>query len=127
MENSLEDQSKSGIEIIKKEIEIFSKSLPFLAEKYPIKWLNFKAKLLKYKLDRSPILNLIEADQIAKDYGIEEPAMRTSLQLFHDSGVIIYPGKVFLYLMLKMHLNYTFVLLQLRSKVYFWKTQRRLR
>ena len=94
MENSL-DQSKSGIEIIKKEIEIFSKHLPFLAETYPNSWINFRAKLLKKKLDISPILELSEAKQMAKDSGVDETAVDTALQFFHDCGVIIHPGKPF--------------------------------
>ena len=92
LENSM-DQSSSGITIIKKEIEIFSKYLPFLAETYPISWLDFKANLIKRKRDGSPILDLEEAKQIAKDCGVQETAVHTALQFFHDIGVIIYPGK----------------------------------
>ena len=94
VENSL-DQSESGIEIIKKEIELFSKSLPFLAETYPSSWIDFRVDLLKIKLDISPILELSEAKQIAKVCKVDETAVHTALQLFHDNGVIIYPGKLF--------------------------------
>ena len=92
LENSV-DQSRSGITIIKKEIENGSKYLPFLAETYPISWLNFKANLIKRKRGESPIMDLEEAKQIAKDCGVQEAAVHTALQFFHDIGVIIYPGK----------------------------------
>ena len=91
VENSL-DQSESGIEIIKKEIELFSKSLPFLAETYPVSWIDFRVKI---KLDIFPTLKISEAKQMAKVCEIDETAVHTALQLFHDSGVIVYPGKLF--------------------------------
>ena len=102
LENSM-DQSISGITIIKKEIEKFSKLLPFLAETYPISWLNFKANLIKRKRGGSPILDLKEAKQIAKDCGVQETAVHTALQFFHDIGVIIYPGKCLFYTLKTMY------------------------
>ena len=92
VENSMM-QSSSGIELIKKEIEMFSKHLRFLAEVYPISWLGFRDKLLKRKLLGSPLLQLAEAKEIAKDCGVEDWHTCTALQLFHDTGLIIYPGK----------------------------------
>ena len=90
LENSM-DQSKSGIEFFTKEIEEFSKYLPFAKETYPITWLSFKDKLLKTKVAGSPLLKIAEATKIARDCGVED--VHTALQLFHDIGVIIYPGK----------------------------------
>ena len=104
-------QSSSGIELIKKEIEIFSKHLPFLAEVYPISWLSFRDKLLKRKLLGSPLLQLAEAKEIAKDCGVADQAVHTALQLFHDTGVIIYPGKCISYALICLFMHTQIVIL----------------
>ena len=92
LENSM-SHSNSGIEFIKKEIEGFAKDLPFFTETYPITWLNFKDKMLKAKSTGSPLIQLADAKKIAIDCGVEDQAVHTALQLFHDIGVINYPGK----------------------------------
>ena len=95
LENSM-NQSNSGIEFIMKEIEEFSKDLPFVTETYPITWLNFKDKMLQTKSTGSPLIQLADAKKIAIDCEVEDQAVHTALQLFHDIGVINYPGKSYL-------------------------------
>ena len=92
LENSMTDKRSSGIEVIKTEIRKVLSHLPFLRETYPVSWLNFRVKLLKQKFKN--ILKFSEAKQIAKDCGVSESTVHTALQFFHDSGVIIYPGKL---------------------------------
>ena len=124
LENSMM-QSSSGIEAIKKEIEDFSKQLPFLAEVYPISWLNFRDKLLKRKLCRSPLLQLDEAHEIANGCGVEDEAVHTALQLFHDIGVIIYPGKCTYSIVFFLLYCFTFILLAVMKSIFLEESEKR--
>ena len=124
LENSM-DQTNSGIKVITKELDEFSKYLPFFSEAYPTSWLCFKAKLLnRKKLAGSLLLKLPEAEKIANDSGVMGQEVLTALVLLHDIGLIIYPGKC-LYIYIFLFTHHMFNLLAC-LKVYFWKSKKKI-
>ena len=101
LENSEMDQINSGLKAITKEIDEFSKRLPFSSEVYPASWLCFMSKLMEKKtLPGSVFLELAEAENIARNCGVNNEDVHTALVLLHDIGTIIYPGKCFSFIII---------------------------
>ena len=88
----------SGIQLVQDTVIAMSKSLPFLNEEYPIKWLKLeeRIKLLHndgaYKEgDLAPIMDVQELKDLAKKCGIDSNEQQElALDFFNACGKIIY-------------------------------------
>ena len=104
VENSIDYQrggsyrQDSGIKLVQDTVMAMSKSLPFLNEEYPIKWLKLeeRIKLLNndgaYKEgDPAPIMDVQELKDLAKKCGIDsDEQQELALDFFNSCGKIIY-------------------------------------
>ena len=104
VENSIDYQrggsyrQDSGIKLVQDTVMAMSKSLPFLNEEYPIKWLKLeeRIKLLHndgaYKEgDPAPIMDVQQLKDLAKKCGIDsDEQQELALDFFNSCGKIIY-------------------------------------
>ena len=91
-------RQESGIKLVQDTVMAMSKSLPFLNEEYPIKWLKLeeRIKLLHNdgayeEGDPAPIMDVQELKYLAKRCGIDsDEQQELALDFFNACGKIIY-------------------------------------
>ncbi len=82
----------SGTGVVQNLVETTSKTLPFLNEKYPIKWLKFEERLKKkmVTLSTTPVMTVEGVKALAVRSNItSEDQQDLALKFFHDTGKII--------------------------------------
>ena len=89
-------RKKSGAEILQKEILGTLKSLGYIKEKRPLKWLKFEEIIFAMRKDvKQPILaELSKLHEEARDLKISDEEFDFLLQFFHDLGTIVNPSKL---------------------------------
>ena len=89
-------RKKSGAEILQKEILGKMKSLGYIKEKRPLKWLKFEEIIFAMRKDvKKPILaELSKLQEEARDLKIPDEEFDLLLQFFHDLGTIVNPSKL---------------------------------
>jgi hypothetical protein len=84
VESSIEDEESSGAKALKQALEKIAGTLPFIHERYPIRWLELREKLEKEK-------DLVRIEKVRKLLNFKERQIDLALKFFHDIGIITYP------------------------------------
>jgi hypothetical protein len=83
VESSIEDEESSGAKSLKQALEKIADTLPFIHDRYPIRWLQLQEGLEKKEL--------VRIEEVRRLLDVKEEQIDLALKFFHDIGIITYP------------------------------------
>ena len=97
VDNSLPNTEKE-VKLLKEKIEREAAQLDHVQEKLPVRWFRFEEAIIRHECApfNKKCVPKIELLQVAqRECGMDGEEFEKMLHFFHDTGVIIIPGKVF--------------------------------
>ena len=97
-----EDRERSGALCLQKELKMVSNQLKFLDEDHPLIWLRFEHGIIKMRQNliqkmRPLFVTVDEVLKLAESQGIDDAeSQKLALNFFHDTGKLVYLGKLVL-------------------------------